>query len=71
MRVITHKDLWEAPWDGLCRLGRSLGLRVRSGPEDERRGPLVEAVMRALGEDMLRHASRRRRTDYPSARRSA
>jgi len=61
LTAITHQQLWKAPWSGLCRLGRSLGLRVRvDEPETQRRGPLVEAVMRALTEDMLRHAKRPR-----------
>lgn len=50
---ITHAHLWRAQWGGLCRLGRSLGLRVGAGPEADRRGPLVEAVMRRIGETQL------------------
>ena len=56
---VQRVHLWRAQWDGLCRLARSLGLRVRKGPEGDRRGALVEAVVEALEADelngMLRH----------------
>ena len=47
MKQTTHLALWKASWDGLVRLGRFLGLKVIDGSEEDRRGPLVEAIMKA------------------------
>lgn len=56
--TISHGQLWKAKWDGLCRLGRAVGLRVGNGKEGKRRGPLVEAIHRRIVELELEDASR-------------
>jgi hypothetical protein len=68
MDVIDHRKLWKAEWRSLCRLGRSLGLTIRPGLEGHRRGPVVEAIKRRLGELKLQDAAARKKYDrrlYP------
>ncbi|HUU87031.1 MAG TPA: hypothetical protein VMX17_04670 [Candidatus Glassbacteria bacterium] len=59
MRHITHRDLWRIRWESLCRFARHLGLRVRNGPEGDRRGRLVEAIMARIVELELEDAARK------------
>jgi len=68
MTEIDHRKLWATRWEALCRLGRSLGLRVRSGPEGHRRGPLVDAIKKRMVELELSDAAARKKYDrrrYP------
>ena len=58
--TISHRDLWRAKWPALCRLARYLGLRVREGPEHNRRGPMVEACMRRMAEIEMDYYARGR-----------
>ncbi len=64
---IGHVELWRASWEGLARLARSLGLRVREGPEEDRRTRLVEAMVRRMNALTLSDAARRKRPDQSTA----
>jgi hypothetical protein len=60
---ISHSHLYRAPWNGLVRLGRSLGVRVPiDEPEtDGNRMALVDAVKRSMTETMLAWCGRKRK----------
>lgn len=45
---LDHRKLWAADWSALCRLAMSLGLRLRSGEEGDRRGPLIDAMLERM-----------------------
>ena len=60
-RISTAK-LWSASWNALCRLGKSLGIRIRPGPEDDRRGKLVKFIQIKIDEmDMAWWASKNKK----------
>lgn len=61
-----HEQLWEAEWESLCRLGRSLGLTIRCGPEG--RGSVVEEIKGRMTELDAKDALARKAYDrrlYP------
>ena len=68
LRTISHRDLYAAPWNGLIRLARSLGLRVSLDEPECFRPALVEAVARGLSDSMLADAARRGRIRREQAR---
>ena len=59
MRYITHKDLWSISWVNLVRFARHLSLKVKEGPEKNRRGPLVDAIMARIVDLQLEDAAKK------------
>ena len=69
MKPIGANDLRRAPWDGLLRLARSLGVVASDGPETPfRRGHLVQAVEDALINEERRSVKDRLRAEQGEAK---
>ena len=58
---ISEAKLLKASWDGLRRLGRSLGLNVPDDEPEESRGSLMQAVMREIRQLTVHDIARRKR----------
>jgi len=61
MRYITHRDLWAIRWENLVRFAKHLGLKVKDGPEGDRRSRLVNAIMAKIAELQFSDAVRKRK----------